>query len=288
MKKRNVQYNQELLKIVEYLADGRSLDDQLDHIEKTGNHTLPRILRAGLLNSIGVPEPKANSENFLLWSCMVPFWAPIQLRDMVKLLDLLGITYNHSSEKELCCGAPPLQDSIEFVDMAEEERQKVKERAKKFMQFNWDLGKKAGAKNMIYICHICTALVKNTFPDDADRHRWVFDVILDKLEEKELEIAPVKMGYYEGCHKYFPYMGCLDWPRYRQMAGKIKGLTLVDLEHKYCCKQHPERILKEAEEKGLDKILVPCGDGNYFLAQEAKGKFEIKSFAAILMEAVGI
>jgi len=140
---------------------------------------------------------------------------------------------------------------------------------------------------MVYVCHICAALVKNTFPEDADLHRWIFDPIIDKLEEKTLEIAPAKMGYYEGCHRQFPYMGSLDWPRYRQLVGKIKGLTLVDLDNQYCCKQHPDRILEEAKKKGFNTILVPCGDGNYFLKQASQGKMEIKNLPEILMQALG-
>ncbi|MBA3037575.1 MAG: (Fe-S)-binding protein [Desulfobacterium sp.] len=288
MKERNVSYTDFFQTLIAYFADGRTLEDQLKDIKKTGNHAPAWMLRAGLLRAIGVPEPKKDAKYFLTFGCYVPFWIPSQVLNMFKILDLLGIEYNYSLEKELCCGAPVLEDSIEFVDIKDEERQKVKEQCKGLMQINWDLGKQTGAKDMVYMCHVCAALVRNTFPEDIDRHRWVWDVIMDKLEEKELEITPREMGYYEGCHRQFPYNSNLDWPRYRKLLGNIKGLTLVDLPNKYCCKQQPDRILEEAEKKNLKAILVPCGDGDFILRQTAQEKIEIVSISGIVMQALGI
>ena len=287
MKERNVSYTEDFQRLIAYFAADRPLADQLQCIKDTGIHVPAWMLRAGLLRALGVPEPKEKSENFLTFGCMVPFWSPSKLRDTLKLLDLVGIEYNYSSEREVCCGAPPLEDSIEFVDISDEERQKIKDQCKEFMQFNWDLGKQAGAKNMVYTCQVCAALVKNTFPEDAESHRWVYDPIMDKVEGMTLEMPPTVMGYFEGCHRFFPYNGNLDWPRYRQVLGNIKGLTLVDLDNHYCCKQHPDRILEEAEEKNLKTLLVPCGDGHYILKQASQGKIEVKNMPEILLQVLG-
>lgn len=287
MKKRNVNYTQNFQGLLAYLSAGRTLEKQLECIEQTGNHAPAWLLRAGLLKALGVPEPRKDSENFLTFGCYVPFWSPSKLHDTLKLLDLLGIEYNYSPEKEVCCGALSFEDSIELVEVTEEQRQKLQLKCKEFMQKNWDLGKEAGAKNMIYVCHACAALVKNTFPEDTDTHKWVYDAMMDKLEEKILEMSPAKMGYFEGCHKYFPFMGNLDWPRYHKVLDSIKGLTLVDLDNRYCCKRQPERILEDAEKKNLDTILVPCGDGIHLLKQASQGKMKIKSLAELLLQVLG-
>ncbi len=287
LKERNISFTEDFQQVIAYLAADRSREEQLKCVRETGNHAPAWLLKAGLLRAIGIPEPKEKAEDFLTFGCYVPFMSISKLRDTMKLMDLLGIDYTYSAEKEICCGAPPLEDSIISIGVPEEEKQKVKAACRDFMQYNWDLGKQAGAKNMIYACQVCAALVRNTFPEDADRHRWVYDVMMDKLEEKTLEITPTVMGYFEGCHRYFPYMGNLDWPRYRKVMGSIKGLTLVDLDNHNCCKQHPERILEEAEKKNLDSILVPCGDGHYFLKKASRGKVEVKNLPEILMQVLG-
>ncbi len=284
MKKRKVAYTENYQKLMANLAAGRTFEEQLKCIDDTGNHAPVWFLRVGLLKALGVPEPRKNSENFITFGCYVPFMSLSKFGDTLKLLDLLGIEYNYSPDKEICCGAPPFQDCVEFEEVTEEERQKIQARCKEYMQFNWDLGKQAGAKNMVYVCHACAALVKMTFPEDANIHRWVYDPIMDKLEEKTLEIAPTVMGYFEGCHKHFPYFGSLDWPRYRKVLGSIKGLTLVDLDNRFCCKQHPDRILEDAEKKNLKTILVPCGDGHYFLKQAFQEKMEVKNLSEVLLQ----
>ncbi|MBU1053389.1 MAG: (Fe-S)-binding protein [Proteobacteria bacterium] len=287
MKKRNIKYTENFQGLLSYLSAGRTLEKQLECIEETGNHAPAWLLRAGLLRALGVPAPKEKAENFLTFGCYVPFWSPAKLRDTLKLLDLLEIEYNYSPEKEVCCGALSFEDSIELVEVSEEQREKVQSKCKEFMQKNWDLGKESGAKNMVYVCHACAALVKNTFPEDTGTHRWVYDAMMDKLEEKYLEMAPAKMGYFEGCHKYFPFMGNLDWPRYHKVLDSIKGLTLVDLDNRYCCKRQPEKILEDAEKKNLNTILVPCGDGIHLLKQASQGKMEIKSLAELLLQVLG-
>ena len=97
----------------------------------------------------------------------------------------------------------------------------------------------------------------------------------------------MEIGYFQGCHKHFPYFGSLDWPRYRRVLDSIKGLTIVELDNRFCCKQNPERILGEAEEKNLKSIVVPCGDGHYFLKQAAQGKIEVKNFSEVLLQVLG-
>jgi hypothetical protein len=288
MQKRNVSYSEEFEKLVEYLAAGRTLEEQIESCEKTGNHALPAILRTGLLRSIGVPEPKANAENFMIWSCYVPFWSSMKLRDTVKLLNLLGVEYNYSG-KEICCGAPMMQDAIELVEVTEERRKKILAKTQGFMQHNVDLAEQAGQKTMVYACQVCACLAKKAFPNEPDRHRYIYDPIMDKLEERDLKIAPTVMGFFEGCHRFFPYNSNLDWKRYRKLLGRVKGLEVVDMSQKLCCKQDSDGILAEAEKKNLSTIVAPDGDCHHMLktAAAAKGKIEIKNLPEVLLAVLG-
>lgn len=289
MHKRNVEYSKEFAQFIEYLAAGRTIEEQVKDCEKTGNHALPSVLRTGVLRSIGVKEPKADAANFIIWSCYVPFWSTMKLRDTVTILNRLGIEYNYS-DKEICCGAPMVQDSIEIVSVTEKRRQKILAKSQEMMQHNVDIAEQAGQKIMVYACQVCACIAKKAFPHEPKRHRYIYDTIMDEMEKLNLKVAPMTIGFFEGCHRFYPHNSNLDWKRYRRLLGKVKGLEVVDLPKKICCKQDANAILANAEKNNLTKIVAPDGDCHYFLRTAAAargGEIEIKNLPEVLLQVLG-
>lgn len=289
MQERKVHYIKEYAQFLEYLAAGRTLDEQFDDCKKTGNHASAAILRSSLLRSIGARGPKADAENFIVWSCYVPFMSTMKLRDSITLLNELGIEYNYS-EAEVCCGAPMLKDSVELVGVSEDIQQKVATQAREMMQINNGLAEKGGQKTMLYACQMCTCIAKKAFPEERERHRYVYDVIVDKMEKLDLEVTPMTIGFFEGCHKFYPHNGNLDWKRYRGLLDKVKGLEVVDLPRKICCKEDAEAILAHAESHNLTTIVAADGDCPSFLNKAAAargGKITIKHLPEVLLEILG-
>lgn len=290
MHKRTVEYSKEFAEFIEYLAAGRSLEEQVDDCWKTGNHALPSILRTGVLRNIGVKEPIAASDNFIVWSCYVPFWSTMKLRDTVKIVNALGIDYNYS-DKEVCCGAPMVQDSIEIEGISEERQKETALQSKKMMQHNVDLAEKLGQKTMVYACQVCAAIAKRAFEDEPKRHRYIYDPIMDKLETMDLKVDPMTIGFFEGCHRYYPHNSNIDWKRYRKVLGTVKGMEVVDLPRKICCKQDANSILENAEKNNLTQVVAPDGDCHYFLRTAAAargGKIEIKNLPEVLIKVLGL
>ena len=89
----------------EALSCGRSVDEQLDTIRRFGNHAATPVLRARLLAALGIPAPKAQAENCILFGCYRPFADPFLVRDYLRVLDLLNVDYTYL-DQEQCCGVP--------------------------------------------------------------------------------------------------------------------------------------------------------------------------------------
>ena len=63
------------------------------------------MLKVQILKAFGIPEPRENAENLIVFGCYPPFSYGFVLRDYIKILNLLNIEYTHL-EKEFCCGSP--------------------------------------------------------------------------------------------------------------------------------------------------------------------------------------
>ena len=262
LRQRNVHYDESFNEMLAGLTAGRSLDKQIQDCERTGNHGTFALLRHGLLKALGVPEPNPKAEMFMTFGCYIPFWSPFKLRDYVKLLSVLGIEYNWA-DREICCGAPFMQDGLEFVGLPDYTKQRMLAKGHEFMQSNWDIAREHGQETMLYACSVCATLAKKAFPEQVDRHLWIYEVMLDKLEQMTLEATPTVIGYFEGCHHYWPNNDNLPWQRFRNFAGSIKGLKIVDLPTDVCCKrdtQVAKDILEYARQRDVSTILIEDGD----------------------------
>ncbi len=235
-------------------AEGRSLDRQLEHIRRYGMSTSPPDARQRLLKALGIPKPKTTGRYLVKFGCHLPFSHPQLLRDCFKIIHLLGIDYTYL-EKEYCCGSVPVMRN------SGTEREEALSACKQFMQMNYDMARQKGAETVVYICPVCIHFAKGYFPTMDDHHIFVWDLIAENLEQRDLKITPTVMGYYGGCggsrfravlHGAKPH-----WERYRQLMDKIEGLTIVDLAN-VCCTAGSERLVREAKSKNIDNIICPC------------------------------
>ncbi|WP_027721976.1 (Fe-S)-binding protein [Maridesulfovibrio zosterae] len=265
-------------KTADYLSCGRDIDEQVETIKKYGNHGVSQVLRAGVLAAHGIPKPKDNAENCIIFGCYRPFTTPFLLRDYVHLLDLLNIDYTYL-DNEQCCGFPfAMQTSEDLVEVCKE-----------FNQGNINLSIEKGADRLVYCCIGCVHSANNSFRDNADQHVYIVDLILDELEKLKIKIPATKIGYFEGCHTFFKsqYQGVeLDWGRYRSSLGQIEGVEIIDLPSKMCCKVAPEKIIEKAEKMGIEKILCPCNFCYSSLKNVADGKVQLISIPEFLIESL--
>lgn len=261
---------------------GRSLDEQVEQVRKFGNHGLAAVLRAGMLKSIGIPPAKKTSQNVLMFGCYVPFSYAMQLRDYIKVLDILGVDYTYL-DNEFCCGSPMIQTS------AGEERERAKQVATEFINMNMSAGQKKGASKMAYFCVGCAHMVPGLLPGEREKHVYSLDLIVDELKDRKLRLPPTAVGYFEGCHtRYktiFPDVA-LNWAAYRRLLDRIDGLRVVDIPNNNCCSKHPERILEAAEKHKLDTIICPCNACYRRLDTVAAGKLRVKHLPEILLQSL--
>lgn len=267
--------------LVMQLLAGRTLDEQIGYIKRYGNHAVGSVLRDIVLeSSIGLPKPRETAENLVFWGCYLPFMMPQLLCNYIEILERLGVEYTYL-EKEFCCGAP-MMETTTGADL-----EKSVEAGREFMLMNRELAEQKGVKAISYCCIVCTYVARKLFPNDTIRHLYYPDLIIEKLENKALRVTTTVVGYYEGCHRTYhafaPEVN-LDLAGYRKLLDRIEGLEVVDLPHKICCVDYPERIVEEAERRHVDTILCLC-PGCYLRAGAvAKGRVQMKYFPELLLE----
>jgi Fe-S oxidoreductase len=251
---------------LEGLIAGRTVGEQLEYVSKYKAHGLPTVLRHNLLQGLGVPKPKKEAENLILFGCYIPFSYPSVVTDYIKLLDLLSIDFTYL-EDETCCGNPMIVTS----DM--EDRESVIKACKEFVQLNRTRAQQMGATNLVYCCVGC------------------LDLIINKLEDITLKTTPTTVGYFEGCHvKYldnFPG-GDLNWSRYRHLLDRVDGLTIVDLPNNICCKDNPGYTAELARQRKVDTVICPCNGCYYRVGVAGAGKgIQTKHFIEVVSQILG-
>lgn len=275
-------YQEYVAKVVPALACGRTADEQAEFIKTHGNHGVPAVLRGGLFKAMGIPSPKERAENVVVFGCYVPFVSPFLVRDYVQLLERIGVDYTYL-QQEYCCGAPiPLQTP-------EDERENAVATARDVARINVDAAAKKGAHTLAYCCTGCVHLNKYVSPPgEAGNHRYIADLVVDKLKDVPLKVAPMKVGYYEGCHAYYNQnypKARVTWKRYRELLGNVEGLQIVDLPSKdRCCKIAPAKIVEDAHLAGVDTILSTCNSCYAGIGDATKGSIRMMSFPEVILK----
>lgn len=264
------------------LACGRTTDEEVESIRRYGSHAVSPVLRASVLATLGVPKPKERGEYCLIFGCYRPFTTPFLVRDFVRLLDFLKVDYTYL-EQEYCCGFPF------FLTASAAELSEARSRSEEFNRLNSDLARRKGASKLIYCCAGCVHAARDTLADEADRHGYMIDLMLDCLADRRLELPPTVIGCFEGCHtftrKNFPGVK-LDWDRYRRRLGEIKGLEIVDIARGMCCKNSAEKIVDAGLKMNVEKILAPCSGCYGALLKASQGRAPVVGFAELFMQSL--
>ncbi|MFH2124162.1 MAG: (Fe-S)-binding protein [Pseudomonadota bacterium] len=265
----------------EALSCGRTIDEQVESIRRYGNHGVPPVLRAGVLAAHGIEKPKATAEICLIFGCYRPFTTPFLLREYIRLLDILCVEYTYL-DQEYCCGAP-------LVMLAtEEHRSEMLATGSEFNRLNLDHARQKGAGTLAYCCVGCVSAARNTFHESLDQHVYIVDLILDRLETRRLKLEPMIIGYFAGCHSFIQSTypkASLDWERYRQQISAIEGVTIVNLPN-MCCKQSAEKIIEQAEEMKVDKILCACNWCHSALEQTVQERIPMIRLPELLLQSL--
>lgn len=69
------------------LSCGRTVTEQIETIKKYGNHGMVQVLRAAVLATHGVSNPKDKAQNCVIFGCYRPFNTPFFVRDSIRLLE---------------------------------------------------------------------------------------------------------------------------------------------------------------------------------------------------------
>jgi hypothetical protein len=104
-------------------------------------------------------------------------------------------------------------------------------------------------------------MAKKFFPNDIIRHQYYLDLIIEGLQDRDLRIAPTRLGYFEGCQRTFrAFAPEVDWDfsNYRRLLTKVEGLEIIELSNQICCVEDPTIILHEGKRLGLESILCLC------------------------------
>jgi Fe-S oxidoreductase len=259
------------------------VDEQLDTIRRFGNHAASPVLRSRLLAGLGIPKPKAQAGNCIIFGCYRPFSEPFLVRDYLRVLDLLNVDYTYL-DQEQCCGVPFA------MKKPSPERDAALAASTEFNRQNDELARQKGATRLAYCCTGCAYAARTVFPEALDSHVYMPDLIFDHLEQRKLTIAPTSIGYFEGCHTFaksaYP-ANAVDWSRYRTRLGEIDGLRIVDLPNNLCCKNSADELINLAVEMNVDTILCPCNSCITSLGLAGQGKVTMITLPELLLQILG-
>ena len=276
-------------------ACGRELDAQLETVENSGQHGAPQVLRAMALAANGFAAAPPQADLALIFGCYRPFSTPDILREVAWIFQTLGVSHTWL-EKENCCGLPMLHQ------VAAEDKPQMLEKARGYVRGDTTAAAQKGATRLAYCCAGCAqaALGATASASDAGsnsvagetpaRHDYILDVLLDSLAGRALQVAPIKVAYFEGCHtsykRHFSQVD-LNWQRYRQFLDSVAGLTVVDIARGRCCKMQPESILAAVQEAQADALVCACSGCNGSLKPLGRGKIRVMSYTGLLAQALG-
>ena len=276
-------------------ACGRELDTQLEDVASSGQHGAPQVLRAMALAANGFASAPQHAELAVIFGCYRPFSTPNILREVAWLFQALGVRHTWL-EKESCCGLPMLHQ------VAAEDKPQMLEKAQGYVRANTAAAAQKGAARVAYCCAGCAQAAQGGIGVGAAPgascgagekpvvHDYILDVLLDVLKERALQVPPMKVAYFEGCHtsykRHFPHVE-LNWPRYRQFLDCVEGLTVYDVAPGRCCKMQPERIIAAAQEAQADALVCACSGCIGTLKPLGRGTMRVMSYTALLVRALG-
>lgn len=139
------------------------------------------------------------------------------LRDAVKVLNHLGISFGYLGGDEPCCGGPLYFSGLH-------------KRFDKHASEAYGQLKTKGVKQIISIIPSCTYTLRNLIPDSVGKHdievKHFTEVVAERLPSLKLRYPrEVKVAYHDPC-QLARYLNVMDEPRHILQA--IEGIELVE------------------------------------------------------------
>ncbi len=268
---------------VEKSACGRDLDTQLAAVATSGQHGAPQVLRAMALGANGFGAAPSQAELALVFGCYRPFSTPEILREVAWLFQTLGVSHTWL-EKENCCGLPMMHQ------VAAEDRPMMLETMQGYVRGNAAAAAQKGAARLAYCCAGCAHVAQAVTGENSAQQAYILDVLLEALKGQTLEVQPMRVAYFEGCHtsykRHFRQTE-LNWAHYRQFLNTIEGLTVLDVAQGLCCKKQPERIIAAAQDVQAEALVCACSGCNVALKANGRGRIAVMSYTALLAKSLG-
>lgn len=265
------------------IRGGRTVDKQIQTVMEEGNLVPHTVLRERLMAELGMVKKSEKAPNVFVFGCLFPFYRHALIKSCLDLFDRLAPEYTFL-DKEYCCGGP-------MTELAPEaDKKKAEEASREFMLKNLVNAQAVGAKNMVYYCVWCAYQGKKILGESGVRQMYYPDLILDRLEHERLALAPMTVGYYEGCHSRGHGLAPgidMNWKAYRHVLDRIEGLKVVDLPNEICCVVAAPRVIDAAVKQGLQTIIASCPAGFSRLTKASEGRVKVRYWPQLVLKALG-
>ncbi|MFX1379108.1 MAG: (Fe-S)-binding protein [Promethearchaeota archaeon] len=215
------------------------------------------------------PEIKEQGDLMFFGGCTIPLRQVETLRNMIKILKVVGKEIAISKE-EWCCGSIGLRiGDIKSVT--------------EIVQHNVEIFKNMGAKILFTACAGCYRTWKRDYPEILGEKlpfeiKHITELLIDFLNNNQIpfkvqEGEKLKVTYHDPCH-LGRHMNFYEIPR--EVISKVPGIELVEMKRNrknaWCCgagggvksqfpdlaKEISKERIKEAVDCGADTLITSC------------------------------
>jgi Fe-S oxidoreductase len=237
------------------------------------------LLKYGL--GLNMDKPSSYT---IIAGCANPFALFEPFRDFVELMRLFNVDYTFL-KKEYCCG------NLAYREVSEEEKPKLEECSKQFIENNLKQALKLGSKAIVTFCCVCAYLYNRFFGDEYEGMRILYypEFLLETM--KGTPRLDKNVAYYEGCYKYQRRIAPgakINLKSNHELLSRIEGLRVSQVPSNLCCMDDVPKIIEAVNNQGVDTLVTSC-TGCYAVLEVASklmgGKPEVKYITEILLEA---
>ncbi len=220
----------------------------------------------------------------IIAGCANPFGLFEPFRAFIDLVRLFDVDYTFL-KKEYCCG------NLAYRKISKEERPKLEEYSKQFIENNLKQAKKLGSKAIVTFCCVCAYLYNRFFGDNYEGMRILYfpEFLLEAI--KGTPRLDKTVSYYEGCYRYQRDLAPgakINLKSNHELLGRIEGLQVSQVPSKLCCMDDVQKIIEEVNNQDVDTVVTSCTGCYAVLGVTSKlmgGKPQVKFLTEILLEA---
>ncbi len=220
----------------------------------------------------------------IIAGCNNPFALFKPFKAFVELLKLFDVDYTFL-KKEFCCG------NLAYREISKEERPKLEEYSKQFIENNLKQAKKLGSRAVVTFCNVCCFLYNRFFGGEYEGMRILYypEFLLETMKGKPR--LDKNVAYYEGCYRYQRDLAPgakINLKSNHELLRRIQGLKVSQVPSNLCCMDSAQKIIDEVNNQRVNTLVASC-TGCFavldVISKLAGGKPEVKYITEILLEA---